>query len=452
MRKRSLFEHQRLGLYYVQRTRNPALLWEMRLGKTLVTIRGARLQCGKELRALVVAPLSVLGAWEKELASEGESDFQRLVGTRAERLKLLSNLKTWNLINKEGYRVLPEIADQPWTTVIVDESVCLKNPKAAVTKFFLKNFRRVKHRWILSGLPNPESDLDLWTQFAFLHGRAFGFNSYWGFRLTMFEQIYNDWRPKPGTPTVIARHVAKLSSILKRKDVHMDCTKLYQVHETTLSDEARAVYDDAETKYVLQLDEGKVEINFAGAQHTYLRQLANGWAGNRFLSDHKVQCVMNLLGELLKDEPVVIWFAFNQDIEALSIALDTQNVAYRILTGDTTPFDRDAYIKEFQNGRVRILLVQIAIGQYGIDLSVADTAIFYSNSYSHDQRAQAEDRIVHPAKKTPLLYIDIKAVNTVDADVYDAIVQKRVASQATLNRVLRVLLEQRRKGAVCHAS
>jgi len=50
----------------------------------------------------------------------------------------------------------------------------------------------------------------------------------------------------------------------------------------------------------------------------------------------------------------------------------------------------------------------------GVDLSRADTIIFYSNWYDYEIRTQFEDRVIHPLKKVPVLIVDIVIENTLD--------------------------------------
>lgn len=70
---------------------------------------------------------------------------------------------------------------------------------------------------------------------------------------------------------------------------------------------------------------------------------------------------------------------------------------------------------------------------FGIDLSCCDTCIYFEVPTSMLARAQSEDRILLPGKTTPLLYIDLVVKNTVDADIYEAIVKKREDMESLLH-------------------
>jgi len=254
---RPLFQHQREAFHYARVTKHPALFLEMRLGKTLVAIRRILLYPNLQ-RVLIVAPNSALGAWEDELRKEGEpaESIIYLQGDRSQRLGKLLDGKVWNLLNKEGFLALPQIAELPWDVVVLDESTFIKNPQAKVTKFFLQNFRDVPHRWILTGMPNPQSDLELWSQLAFLDGEAFGFSNYWAFRRARYEQRLGryEWAPLPGTQSMVKRTVGARACVIRRKDVDMETERIYQVRRFTLPKKLRETYDTAEKDFVLERD------------------------------------------------------------------------------------------------------------------------------------------------------------------------------------------------------
>jgi SNF2 family DNA or RNA helicase len=50
--------------------------------------------------------------------------------------------------------------------------------------------------------------------------------------------------------------------------------------------------------------------------------------------------------------------------------------------------------------------------------------------YSCEARVQSEDRIIHPQKKTPLLYIDLVSKGTIEEDVLKILQRKKIGSKA----------------------
>jgi SNF2 family DNA or RNA helicase len=421
---------------------------DMRLGKTLTTIRRVMMY-PNATKVLVVAPNSALGGWEEELEKEG-IDYERLSGTKEQRYAKLMGDCFWSanyyLINKEGWLSIPEIKNITWDVVILDESTFIKNPKAKVTRFFLKNFRKVPHRWILTGLPNPESDLDYITQFLFLDGHFMGKDNYWKFRDRYYKlgpDTYS-YVPKPGVSEAIQKYVGKRAHILKRKEAGLNTEKIYETRYLDFDDKTRTIYQEAEKDFILRAGTFEQKTVWKMVQYTWLRQLCGGWIKKeKQIWDGKVKELVSLLEGELRNEKVVVWFNYNMEIKSCIKALCKTEAA--CITGQQDPELREALRKEFQTGHTRVLLIQQAVAQMGMDLSAADTAIYFSEPLGLQGKKQTEDRIVHPEKTTPLLYIHLLVNDSVDIDIRYALAQKALKSDLSIYNALRYSMERRVK-------
>ena len=412
---------------------HPALLLEMRLGKTLIPLRAAG-----PGRYLVVAPGSALKSWEDELAKENvpSADVSILLGPRKTRLALLTEGRRWNLINREGWRVLPEIAAVPWAGVVFDESTAAKNPRAQITRFFLQNFRSVPRRWILTGTVNPESDLDIWCQFAFLDlpRPVLGCRTYWEFQARYYRPSITGygWVPRRGTPEAIRSFLGERAFILSRKDAGADVPKVYERRRVGLPPALRKVYDRIEADFVSA--DGARETKTAATVYHWLRQLCGGFDGEKLIWPGKLNELVELLtGELARD-PVVVWFYYNRELHAAEAALRKAGVTVARLEGVLNPAARRKAIDAFQTGKARALLAQQAVAQMGADFSRADTAIYYSTPCGALARRQTEDRILKIERKTPLLILDLVVPGTVDEDAVDMVQDKAARGAWTLER------------------
>lgn len=443
--KLKLRDYQKRAFVYTMDKRHPALFIEMRLGKTLIVIRRCLLYKpldGKKLRILVVGPSSCLGSWMDQLKAEGESDVALLVGSAADRRDLLASGAKWCLINKEGFLAIPEMAwTVNWDCVILDESTFIKNPKAKVTRYFLKHFRDCPHRWILTGTPNPESDLEFWPQLAFLDGGAFGHRNFWNFRSADFQPDSRGfkWMPKPGVQQKINRAVAGRAFILRRKDVALATTKIKEVRWLELPKALRSTYSKVEADFEL---EGNQTL-WAMVKYSWLQRMVGGFIDDRLVYHGKVDCLLELLTGELSQEQVVVWFNYNSEIRACSDALHKAKVTHRILWGAQDLPERLKIRQTFVDGSARILLVQQAVAQMGMDLSVSDTAIYYSMTPSFLAMSQTADRIVRVGKTSPLLYIYLVVKDSVDEDLYHAIVGKTLRAGMSLDAILKTSLAGR---------
>ncbi len=444
---RSMYKHQRQAFAYSLRTQNPALFMDMRLGKTLVAIRRVKLYKIENPKVLVIAPNSALGSWMDELEMEGEN-FVLLTGTKDQRLKKLHAGKdcNWFLLNKEGHQAIPQIASLPWDVLIWDESHWIKNPKAAVTIFYLKYFNRVKHRWILTGTPNPESDLEFVTQMLFLNRRFMGETDYWKIRAKYFQPDgYYGWMPKPGTREKMHDELAKTAFIMKCKDAGMEKEKIYENRYIEMPKDIRKVYDSFENDFEASIEGKSYRTIWATQKHIWLRKMCGGliekeeglvWGG-------KVVELKNLLLGELKREQVVVWFSYNDILHEINQFL-SPHVKCVPITGKTKLETREQYRKAFNAGKIRVLLLQEKIANAGMNLSGADTAIYYDEPTGLTAVQQTEDRILSMSKGGPLLYIRLIVKDSVDEDNRRALSVKGLRSDLVLSRIRLKYFRERR--------
>lgn len=462
MTLREFYPHQLQAYHYAQAERHPALFMEMRLGKTLVAVRTCLrwytpLDPELGLRVLVVAPGSALGSWESELKQEGASAVW-LTGTKKKRRESLAftfDRKAsrreflFALINKEGWIALPEIAAKRWDVVICDESTFLKNPTAKVTKFFAKYFRDVPHRWILTGTPCPEGEHEYFCQLQFLRGGAFGFTRYWDFRAHYMEPhpCGYGWILKPGAPDHLRRVVGKTCHILRRKDAGLERKKIYERRELELPKEIRKIYDRAEESMILEAPGIGVisSTKWITTSWGWLRQLCGGFAQDRLVWDGKIKELLALLQGELAREKVVVWCCYNREITSIIDALRINRISCNWWNGLIRPEMREATRKIFQTKKdPRVLVLQQATAQTGMDLSIADTAIYYSSPPGQLARSQTEDRILSIKKTSPLLYLDLTVKDSVDVDVLEVLKEKIALSDLSLSRALAAKMRERR--------
>jgi SNF2 family DNA or RNA helicase len=414
--------------------KHPMIGLEMRLGKTLVTIRAT--QAWRSRRILVVAPLSVVDVWAEEIQAEGG----RIIGPWAGQL----GEQQWHWINYEGLLARSkrgsEIDDSFYDTVILDESTRIKSPTAQISKLCCKLFRTAKHRVCLSGLPDPEGPMDFFMQFKFLHGEFMGYDNYYHWRYKYFRQQWHDWEPKPGTREAIRAAVARSSFILSRKQAGVGGEKIYErrvvepsAEQTRLSKLVKrefAMSDRKETKYVPVV-------------HSWLRRIAGGHGPDwTTVGTGKIKELLSLLKGELRSQQVVVFFAFNHELAKVWQALKREGISAVWVTGKTSRAKRKERRHRFMSGRARVALLQVACVKYGINLSAATAAVYYSNSESLETRRQSEDRIVDASRREPLLYIDLITRGSVDEDVSKLLREKHTNAKFFLAKLHRSILRR----------
>jgi helicase-like protein/SNF2 domain-containing protein len=412
----------------------------------------------KGFHALVIAPLSVHSAWEREFRLEkiSATDLFRIRGTRSQRIeKSLSSFeceRSWCLLNYEACALTQEIFDLPWDCVILDESDTIRNPQPRVSKFLTTRCAHIPLRAALSGLPNPESSLDLFNQFKYLYGSWMGYTNFYEWRWNccmpahqLPSGVVTKWTPRPKTRRRIQRQMATRAYVLTRKQAGLGETKVRETLVVPASKKQarqyRSVRDDFEIKASARdydHTDAVWSTRWVLAKVTALHRLAGGFSPTgECVSRGKVMEVQRLLTTQLRGEQVVIWFRFNAELREVKKQLSYLRISNVHVTGKVKKDERDQRIARFQKGKAQIFLCQTSCAAVGVDLSAADTAIYFSNYFSHRIRRQSEDRIVSVRKKVPLLYVDLCTEGTGDETLVSLLRKKYFSSRVLITRYLR---------------
>jgi SNF2 family DNA or RNA helicase len=120
----------------------------------------------------------------------------------------------------------------------------------------------------------------------------------------------------------------------------------------------------------------------------------------------KVNAASEFIDDLLQaGEPVVV-FAHHKDVVA---ELVKELNAHKPVTvvGDTPRAQRDKAIEDFQAGRAKCIIGNIAAMSEGVDLSAADTIVFVECTWSTSALEQASSRVENITKNgiAPVIYI-----------------------------------------------
>ena len=450
---RKLLKHQQAALDWSRGRRQVAFFMQMRLGKTLTAIRWAKQF--NLLRILVVCPLPVVYTWQEELLLEGSSSVA-LIGSWNEKITLLAEAKNevfWWITNYESlyqkiklpgrmknkHRTSP-LHSYPWDCVILDESTYIRNPKPIRTKM-TRGLRTASCKAILTGLPNPESSLDYFEQMAFLYGQFMGVNSYWKFRSKYYHPDRQGWHwtPNPKVLSAIKEEVNARAFVLTRKQVDMGSKKIYEKRFVFLPPRIKKLYTQAERDFELDGNTTKWIL----VVKNWIARLAGGYPIEpKHHSSHKVRELVSLFQGELKNEYVIVWFRFNNELFSVAKILKKAKMSYATITGEDEPLRRSQILGQFQKKKFKYLLMQIKCGKFGIDCSTASTAIYYSNTFSYEERTQSEDRIINPKKKEPVLILDIITKDTIDEDIYWTLKQKAVNAKSFVSKILAHMKER----------
>lgn len=435
MELRPLFKHQQAAYEYGMRQQNPALFMDMRLGKSIVTIRICK-DRGLE-RVLVVAPKTALIGWYDELQNEGV----RRVGFLPSRNKAEQRREKhmrWFLTSFEYFMRHPELEHMGFDALVIDESTRLKNPTAKITKMACKHWRHCV-RFALSGMPAPEDVLEYVPQFLFLNGSLFGESSFWKFREKhcippVGFGSYN-WNLGKRASRRLKAYIADNAFICTRQAAGLEKVKLYEKRIISQTENQKRAMASLFKSFEYKGHSTKWRV----ATATWAAQISGGlWKGVLY-NRNKFRELLSLLEGELQEEVVVVFFRFSAEIKYVQSLLRKSSISFRTIDGATGDSEKDAISRGYRFGKrpkQRVVLCQIKCVKYALDLAAASTAIYYSNSFSLEERVQSEQRILHLKKDDPLLYVDLIVEGTMDEEIHAALSEKRLNAKNFLKQAL----------------
>jgi len=419
-----LRNYQKSGLRFLVRESKACLYWEMRLGKTITSVKAIRV-----LRAypcLIVAPYSAFPSWFEAIGGQG--CLTVLEGPQGPRLALLRGKNTlFYLINSEGHRILPELADYEWASIILDESTFIKNPRSKASKFYTSKFTDVPVKFVLSGTPDPESRLDFIQQLRFLDR----IGNYWSFRDRFCYLEGYKYILKPSGRKFLTKILSECAAFLKQKDVNLGGEKIYQTHFVKLPPPAMKQYKQIIKN--LKISHNRMTI-YKTVAFMWARRLFGGFVGKKIIHQEKMKLIKNIFHN---SRPLtrgkIILAPFKQEIYFITSQLKAFGDVGQI-TGDTKPKDRFELVRKFQSGNLKILVCQPDTVRHGLNLSRAGEIIFYSSPLSFETRYQCEARA--SLNEDGVFITDIVCGGTIEEDIVVSMRKKENQSEL-FNRMIR---------------
>ena len=462
------FSHQKKALKkLLDLNGSGGLLMEMGTGKTKVAIDWAGIgfyNYGVR-RVLVVAPLSVLGVWPRQIRqhSTAPSRIFRLDGTTRNRISMLRKILrnpvddklTYLIINYEGIwrendkGITVEALLTKWKPdiAIFDESHRIKSPTSKQSKSAARIAAGARMSLILTGTPITKSPMDVFAQFRAMNPNIFGTNWY------AFKYTYGIWggwgkyqlKGYRNMKDLITKVRANSYRIKKEQCLDLP-EKLFETVPITLPDRIQEIYRKMAKEMIVEIEETHATAAIVLVMLLRLSQITSGFIKDvegqiRIIDDSKLRTCIDLLEDLLEeDHKVVIFVRFREDIRRIAETLGRLDIAHVILSGSVPSKDRDSLMERFHaDPDLKVFIAQIQAGSLGIDLTPADAAIFYSMDYNAANYWQAQDRLHRIGQTRKVTYYHLVAPRTIDQVVLSVLKQKGNIAEAIIHRPQRLL-------------
>jgi len=401
---------------------------DMGLGKTIQTIALLlSLNGNKEepLRALIVAPTSVVTNWYREIERFAPS-LKVALWHGAARKEQKDDLHAANVIIT-SYALLRRdielLTALKLDYAILDEAQAIKNPLSATAQ--AAKTLAARHRLALTGTPIENRLSEIWSIFDFVSPGLLG-------PLQKFEERYA--RPiDQGDSKQAARLRAVIHPFILRRtklEVAKDLPEKLEFDKIVdMTPEQRAIYLQV-LREVRATVLGEVErVGVAKSQlHilaglTKLRQAA---CDARLLGlpkelKHDDSGKLAALRELVDEvetggHKVLIFSQFVSMLKLIASALDEDKIKYEYLDGSTT--DRAERIDRFQSDpTIPVFLISLKAGGSGLNLTAADTVIHFDPWWNPAVEDQATDRAHRIGQKKVVSVYRLVAAGTIEEKI-----------------------------------
>jgi SNF2 family DNA or RNA helicase len=211
-----------------------------------------------------------------------------------------------------------------------------------------------------------------------------------------------------------------------------------------MSAEQARVYHELETYFITQYKDEKVEAKSKLTAYIRLQQIASGFVSSEQLPESEVEDpppnkitwfddlpkmdqLMCDIEEICDTEGVsnnqaIIVCHFSAEAERIYDTLVEAGYKPCLMTG----WKKVGSIEGFKEGKYKIMVANIRVISMGFNLQEhCNHMIFYSNTFSLEDRIQVEARIYRSGQKLRCIYLDYVMKDTIDMKVYAALKQKK---------------------------
>ncbi|QKT08753.1 DEAD/DEAH box helicase [Gordonia sp. X0973] len=399
---------------------------DMGLGKTVqaLSLIASALDEQPQSRFLVIAPTSVVGNWVREAEKFLPSAPAVAVGSPRADGPIVEQVGDARIVvtSYTLFRLQFEVFDgYPWAAVFFDEAQFVKNHNGKTHQCA----RRINAgmKVAMTGTPMENSLMELW---ALLSVGAPG--------LFPSPRAFTDFFRKPiesgqaGDRLALLRRRIKPVMLRRTKDqVVKDLPpKQEQVLALDLHPRHERIYQtrlNRERQKVLGLlgdwEKNRFEI-FRSL--TMLRQLAlhAGLVDEKDagVASAKIDHLAEQLPELIAEgHSALVFSQFTGFLALVRERLDADGIAYAYLDGTMTAKARAAEVARFTDGEVKVFLISLKAGGFGLNLTEADYCFVCDPWWNPAAEAQAVDRAHRIGQTRPVTVYRLVSAGTIEENV-----------------------------------
>ena len=472
------YRHQKEAIAFALNLPKCCLWLDMGLGKTYTSITIAKLRHASEKlggirKVLVISPRSLMYQWDAEIKTLAPGAVSVIVkGDHARKEKLISNLPddklSFLIVTYEGlFTLMDELTSVGFDMFILDEATKMKNPKARRTLATAELCDSIPYGVSLTGMAYVNNPLDLFSQFLAIDKTVYGDNQW------VFSNRYIDYGVAGFGKFVRGyknmnelKQRAYFTAFSRTKNACLDLPeRVYQTRKLPLYESQYAWYDNLLGQLSKNLSETSSEPlrgmsddgTPATSTHavtvsqvvTMLEKFQQVTAGFITTDDGEEIWLdspkYNELISILRDsnDKFIIWARHQFVIRKLNELLTQKGFEPVVLNRMSSDDYRKTVKMKFKRGDIKVLILQIQSECRGNDFTCdcsPVSSVFFENTPSIEERAQAEDRQHRIGMVGTAVYIDLVCEDTYDEGIQLLLSGKRRLSEYVREQNLEILL------------
>lgn len=429
-------DYQTYAIRFIEQNPVAAVLLEMGLGKTTITltaIQNLMYDSFDVHKVLVIAPLRVAkNTWSAELEKWEHLKhltYSVVVGTAEERKAALRRRADIYIINRENIQWLVEQGRFDFDMAVIDELSSFKNHQTKRFRALMKVRPRLKRIVGLTGTPSSNGLMDLFAEFRLLDmgerlGRFIG-----QFRNTYFQpnkrngMIVYSYKPLPGAEDAIYEKISDITISMRATD-HLKMPELIMSEYTVeMSAYEKEKYMALKKEMILELPDGEVTASNAASLSSKLSQMANGaiYDDNKQsvqIHDRKLDVLEDII-ESANGKPILVAYWFKHDLKRIKERLYKLHIPFSTM-------DKSDSIQKWNNGELPVALIHPASAGHGLNLQFGGNyLVWFGLTWSLELYQQTNARLYRQGQKSATVVIQhIITKGTIDERILKALQDK----------------------------
>lgn len=448
----ALMKHQQSAVNKLSQLKVGALFMDMGTGKTRTFLEVAyrKVEQSKASRIVIICPVSGKQHLAAEVRKHMGMDAVVYGSDYVQTAGLVNIIGTESMSSSiTAINKLHELCAH--AVVIQDESHQIKNRAADRTRRIIDATRQCQYRYISTGTPMSNGVEDLWAQCEFLSPLILGYHNFAHFQ-RMHLKHSMDWTGSVGQGRIVGRFntelIAKKLGAYSFEARKSDCLdlpdKTYSFQTASMNNALSHIYNEAKRVILQGQNAFDVEDATIYRLFTTLQQVSLGilpeWLAKELdvldvtFDNPKLNILIEQIEALPRCSKKIVWCKYHTEADDVAIKLKTHGYTVVQIDGRIKPQTRFDNIQELKDN-ADVLVATAATGGQVLDIGFADYAIYMSNSFDYQVRAQSEDRIHRYGMSDKAHYIDIYTECGIERKIQRSLGRKENAATAFMKHV-----------------